>query len=129
MATTKGEYAEAVDTFFDRLRELYPVWVSPMRATLVALAAGAAAVALLSPTLAFHAGRLRAPASTTTPQEHMASAGVLLGAALGVAVLVSGLRDTLIRFDMMAKNRLHFALEHWLGRYVRAARGGALGGL
>jgi hypothetical protein len=121
---TKGPYAEAVDTLFDRLRELYPVYVSPRRATLVALAAGAAVVALLAPALRFHVGRLRAPA---TAEAHLASTGVVLGAALGVALLVSTLRDVLFRADMVGANKLHFALEHWVTRYVRAAREGAAG--
>jgi hypothetical protein len=125
MATTKGPYAEAVDTFFDRLGELYPVYVSPVRATVVSLVVSAAALALLAPALHFHLGRLRDPAATAP--EHMASAGVVLGGAAGVVALGSTLRDVLYRRDLFGANKLHFALEYWVTRYVRAARDGATG--
>lgn len=122
-AAPQGPYAEAVDTFFDRLRELLPVYVSPMRATVVSVVATAVVAVLLTPALRYHARRLGA--ADVSPEGRMAAGATLAGAALALAVFASTLRNVLFRMDMVGSNRLHFALEHWITRYVRAARLGA----
>ena len=122
-AAPQGPYAEAVDTFFNRLRELLPVYVSPMRATVVAVVATAAIAVLLAPALLHHGRRLGA--ADVSAEGRMAAGATLAGAVFALVVFAGTLRDVLFRMDMVGSNRLHFALEHWVTRYVRAARLGA----
>ena len=113
-------YAEVVHAFFNRAERLFPKWVSPRRATIISIVVGLLTTALLYPMLSSNAARVQDP--STLPKDQMTSAAVLLGSIVGVVYLSSAVRDYVFRVDMLSSNSLHFAMEYWIPRYLRAFR-------
>lgn len=114
---------EVVNTFFDRASKMLPTYVSPVRASIIAVVVVAVFLYLLAPVLA-HMQR-KALASDNT-LDHLLATGTVVGVAVVTITVFRRLRDLFYLFDMLKFNKQHFANLYWLSQYIQAAKDGFL---
>lgn len=113
---TRGDLSEAVETFFDRVRDYIPppVFVGRTRAmTMSVIASLVILVVSLRPAL-----QLKRDASNS--MEEMVAIGIIVG-CVGVALIMQRVvSGTVYTMAMNGANRQHLANAHWLSHYARA---------
>lgn len=113
---TKGDLADAVDTFFDRVRDYFPppVFVGRGQATMVSVLVSLVVLFIsLQPAM-----KLRENA--TTPMEEITAVGVIVACVIVTLFVQQTLTGVVYNFSMHSLNRQHIANTHWVSEYRKA---------
>ena len=113
---TKGDIAEAVDTFFDRVVNYFPppVYVGRGQSLLVSLV-----VSLVVLFIAMGPIK-RMKDAANTPMEEVMAVGAGVACVITTLLLQRVVAGVVYNFAMYALNRQHFANTHWVGEYTKA---------
>ena len=113
---TKGDIADAVDTFFDHARDYFPppVFVGRGQSMLVSIV-----VSLIVLIIALQPA-MKMKEEATTHLEELVAIGVIVACILVTLVLQRTIAGVVYNFAMYAVNRQHFANTHWVSEYSRA---------
>ena len=119
---TKGDLANVVDTFFDRVTDYFPppVYVGRGKAMMVSILVSLIVLYIsLQPAM-----KMKEEAGT--PMEEVMAIGVIVACvivSLFVQKTVAGVVYNMAMYDL---NRQHFANTHWVSEYNKAKSPGPL---
>jgi len=118
----KGDIAQAVDTFFDRIISLMPVYVGRLKPmTFAALISFGLLLALLP--IIIEQKRLGASGENEMQKRLWILYLVIL--LLVILKVFSELTGVIYNSLMIQHNKQHYANVHWVAEYARAKRSGA----
>lgn len=113
---TKGDLANAVDTFFDRVRDYFPppVFVGRGQAMMVSI--------LISLIVLFISLQpaMKMKEEATNPVEEMKAIGIIVVCVIITLLVQRTVAQVVYTFAMYGMNRQHFANTHWVSEYSKA---------
>lgn len=113
---TKGDLANAVDTFFDRVSDYFPptVFVGRGQSMMVSILVSLVVLVIsLQPAL-----KMREQA--TNPMDEMKAIGIIVVCVIVALMMQRTVANVVYNMAMYSMNRQHFANTHWVSEYSRA---------
>lgn len=114
--TTKGDLANAVDTFFDRVFEYFPppVFVGRKDAMVISILVSLVVLVIsLRPAM-----KMREQA--TEPMQEIVAVGVIVACVIMTLLVQRVVQGVVYNVQLVSRNTQHFANTHWVGEYSRA---------
>tara|TARA_X000000368_G_C22992490_1_gene694982 strand:- start:674 stop:1054 length:381 start_codon:yes stop_codon:yes gene_type:complete len=113
---TRGDLADAVDTFFDRVRDYFPppVFVGRGQANMVSVL-----VALIVLYISLRPA-MKLKEQATNPMEEITAIGVIVACVIITLIVQRIVAGAVYNFSMLDLNRQHFANKHWVSEYSKA---------
>jgi len=113
---TKGDLADAVDTFFDRVRDYFPppVFVGRGQSMMVSVLVSLVVLYIsLQPAM-------KMKEEATNPMEEVTAIGIIIACVIATMLVQRMVAGVVYNFAMYGLNRQHFANTHWVSEYSRA---------
>jgi hypothetical protein len=113
---TKGDVAQAVDTFFDRVVNYFPppVYVGRGQSMIVSIV-----VSLIVLCIAMGPIK-RMKREADTPKDEVMAVGAGIACIIATLMLQRIMAVAMYNMTMYSRNRQHFANTHWVGEYSKA---------
>lgn len=121
-AVTKGDLANAVDTFFDRFRDYLPPPVFVGRGTAMMVSSLVALIVLLvslQPAI-----KIKQDAKNS--MEEIVAIGIIIACVIVAMLVQRTVAGVVYNASMYGANRQHFANTHWVSQYTKASVGSVL---
>lgn len=113
---TKGDLANAVDTFFDRFREYLPppVFVGRGQSMMVSILVSIIVLVIsLQPAM-------KMKEEAKNPMEEITAIGIIVACVIVTMFVQKTVAGVVYNFAMYGLNRQHFANTHWVTEYSKA---------
>lgn len=113
---TKGDLANAVDTFFDRFRDYLPppVFVGRGQAMMISILVSLIVLFIsLQPAM-------KMKEEATNPTEELIAIGIIIACVIVTMIVQKTVATVVYNMSMYKSNLQHFANTHWVAAYKKA---------
>ena len=113
---TKGDLANAVDTFFDRFRDYFPppVFVGRGQAMMISILVSLIVLFIsLQPAM-------KMKEEAKNPMEEVTAIGIIIACVIVTMFVQRTVAGVVYTMSMYRSNLQHFANTHWVGAYKKA---------
>lgn len=119
---TKGDLANAVDTFFDRVTDYFPppIYVGRGQAIMVSII-----VSLLVLFISLQPA-MKMKEEAANPTQEVMAVGVIVACVIVTLFVQKTVAGVVYNMAMYGLNRQHFANTHWVSEYSKAKTPGTL---
>lgn len=111
-----GSLGEAINVFFDRTSDMFPVWVGKKRAHQIALVIASLVLLVSFP----YVNDLKKDSNTPHENAQWIAASIIV--IVGTVVLHGKIVEIVYNYMNIASNTQHLSNMHWIGEYAKAFR-------